>query len=176
MNTIYYQQIAKSTAHRKSRDTEKNFIFENPSFLNDLVAISLLTNDKNHHKACWILELICEEQLELFIPYITEFCKTLKHHHSDSAIRSVSKIGMFLVKSKNINLTEEQEELIIETYLDWLINSNKAANAAYTMRTLYLLSKKHRWVKEELRFLLERNCSHQTVGYQFAVEDILKKL
>jgi len=176
MNSDYYHQIAKSTAHRKSRDENKNFIFEHPEFLKGLVEIAFQTKDKNHHKACWILELVCEERMDLFYPYIDEYCNVLKDYKSDSAIRSVSKIGLFLVKNKKIQLTEIQEGKIIETFLDWLILSNKAANAAYSMRTLFILGKKHPWVKDELKLLLSRDCSHQTPGYKFAVKDILKRL
>lgn len=176
MDSTFFNRIAKSTAHRKSRDDNKLFIFENPEYLPSLTAIAFDTKDKNHHKACWILELIAEERMDLFYPFIDDYCAALKNYKSDSAIRSISKIGLFLVKDKKIKLTETQEELIIETFLDWLIESDKAANAAYTMRTLYVLGKKHDWVNEELRVLLSRDCSHQTPGYKFAVKDILKRL
>lgn len=176
MNTDYYQQIAQSTAHRKSRDDNKDFIFAHPEYLNDLTKIAFNTKDKNHHKACWILELVCEERLELFIPFIDDYCNSLAQQHSDSAIRSISKIGLFLVKNKKIQLTESQEEKLIESGLDWLIQTDKAANAAYTMRFLYLLGKKHLWVNEELKALLSRDFSNQTPGYRFAVKDILKRL
>lgn len=176
MNATYYNQIAKSTAHRKSRDDNKDFIFANPDYLKYLLEIAFDTKDKNHHKACWILELICEEKMDLFLPYLDEFCKTLPYYKNDSAIRSISKICLFLSNSKKYSLTENQEEKIIETCLDWLIDSNKAANAAYTMRTLYNLGKKHTWVNEELKVLLQRDCSYQTPGYKSAVKDILKRL
>ncbi|WP_353085028.1 hypothetical protein [Flavobacterium sp.] len=176
MNAEYYNLIAKSTAHRKSRDENKDFIFANPNYLSDLVEIACDTKDKNHHKACWILELICEEKMYLFIPYLDKFCDTLQHYKSDSAIRSISKICLFLTNSKKYSLTENQEDKIIEACLDWLIESNKAANAAYTMRALYNLSKKHKWVNEELKILLQRDCSFQTPGYKSAVKDILKRL
>ena len=176
MNIEYYQQIAKSSAYRKSRDENKDFIFEYPHYLKDLVEIAFQTKDKNHHKACWILELVCEERMDLFLPFIDEFCSVLKNFKSDSAIRSISKIGLFIVKDKNIQLTETQEEKIIENFLDWLIVSDKAANAAYTMRTLLILGKKHSWVNDELNALLSRDCSHQTPGYKFAVKDVLKRL
>lgn len=176
MNTNYYQQIAKSTAHRKSRDDNKDFIFANPEYLADLTQLAFNTKDKNHHKACWILELICEERLELFVPHIDDFCETLAEHHSDSAIRSISKICLFLANSRKIQLTEYQEEKMIETGLDWLIQTDKAANAAYTMRFLYALGKKHTWVNEELRALLSREFNDQTPGYRSAVKDILKRL
>lgn len=176
MNLDFYNEIAESTAHRKCRDDIKNFVFDHPDYLKDLVEIALMTKDKNHHKACWILELICEEQLTLFIPFIEAFCNKLPDYTSDSAIRSVSKICLFLSKSKSIKLTTFQEEKIIETNLDWLISTNKAANAAYTMRSLFELGKKHSWVNEELKILLSRDLSQQTAGYCFAAKDILKRL
>jgi hypothetical protein len=176
MNSIFYNQIATSTAHRKSRDDNKNFIFENPECLDDLTKIAFNVKDKNHHKACWILELICEERMALFIPYLNEFCAALSKFKSDSAIRSMSKICLFLSNAKKYNLTKYQEEKIIETCLDWLIQTDKAANAAYAMRTLYNLGKKHNWVNEELKALLTRDLSNQTPGYCFAVKDILKRL
>lgn len=176
MNVNFYQQIEKSTAHRKCRDDIKDFVFENPEFLSDLIKIAFTIKDKNHHKACWILELVCEEKMHLFLPFLDEFCEVLHQYKSDSAIRSISKICLFLSNPKKHSLTENQEEKIIETCLDWLIASEKAANAAYAMRTLYNFGKKHVWVNEELNVLLQRDCSHQTPGYKFAVKDILKRL
>ena len=46
MNAVYYNQIAKSTAHRKSRDENKDFIFANPNYLKDLVEIADALGDK----------------------------------------------------------------------------------------------------------------------------------
>lgn len=75
MNTEYYNQIAKSTAHRKSRDDNKDFIFANPDYLKYLLEIAFNSKDKNHHKACWILELICEEKMDLFLPFFRRFLR-----------------------------------------------------------------------------------------------------
>ena len=83
---------------------------------------------------------------------------------------------MFLSKSKKVKLTENQEEKIIEACFDWLIESDKAANAAYSMRALYNFGKKQDWINEELKVLLSRDISNQTPGYCFAVKDILKRL
>lgn len=176
MNTEFYSQIAKSTAHRKSRDDNKDFIFANPSYLDDLTEIAFNTKDKNHHKACWILELICEERIELFIPFIDDFCEALPNFKNNSALRPTSKMCMFLAQNKMVSLTEFQEEKIIETCLDRLIKSDLAATAAYSMRALYELGKKYDWVNEELKILLTRDFKNQTPGYCFAVKDILKRL
>lgn len=176
MNAAYYHQIAKSTAHRKSRDDNKNFIFTHPEHLNDLTKIAFNTKDKNHHKACWILELICEERMELFVPFIEDFCMALPNFKMDSALRPTSKICLFLTQSKKVSLTKWQEEKIIETCLDRLIESDLAATAAYSMRALYHLGKKYDWVNNELKTILSRDFSNQTPGYRFAVKDILKRL
>lgn len=176
MNLDFYEEIALSTAHRKCRDTIKNFVFANPEYLGDLVAIALLTTDKNHHKACWILELICEEQLEIFSPFLSKFCSNLERFTSDSAIRSVSKISLFLAKSKKITLTETQENALIAANFNWLLTTNKAANAAYSMRALYLLGKKQNWIHDELKTFLSKDFDNQTPGYCFAVKDMLARL
>jgi hypothetical protein len=176
MNPEYYKTIVNSTAHRKSRDDNKYFIFQQPEFLKDLLEISFNTKDKNHHKACWILELIFEERLELIIPFQEEFCNNLAKFTSHSAIRSLSKICLFLSKNKKITLTETQEEKIIEACLDWLIQTEKAANAAYSMRALYNFGKKYPWINEELKLVLSREFENQTPGYRFAVKDLLKRL
>ncbi|MFN3754577.1 MAG: hypothetical protein ACK4R1_11015 [Flavobacterium sp.] len=176
MNPDYYKTIANSTAHRKSRDDNKNFVFQNPEYLKDLLEISFNTKDKNHHKACWILELVFEEKLELIQPHLEDFCQNLKCYTSDSAIRSLSKICLFLAQSKKITLTETQEEKIIEACLDWLIQTDKAANAAYSMRALYYLGKKYSWINEELKLILSREFENQTPGYRSAVKDLLKRL
>jgi hypothetical protein len=176
MNSEYYNQIAKSTAHRKSRDDNKNFIFDNPEYLKYLVDISFNVKNENHYKACWILELICEEKMELFLPFLEDFCETLSCYKNDSAIRSISKICLFLSNSKKYSLTKNQEEKIIEFCLDCLISTNKAANAAYSMKALYQFSKNHDWLKEELKLLLLKDFSSKTAAHKAAAKDILKRL
>lgn len=108
--------------------------------------------------------------------FLEDFCKTLPLFKNDSAIRSISKICLFLSNSKKYSLTENQKAKIIETCLNWLIESKKAANAAYSIRTLYNLGKKYTWINEELIVLFQRDCSLQTPAYKSEVKDILKRL
>jgi hypothetical protein len=176
MKNDFYQKIASSSAHRESRDTLKNYVFENPMFLEDLISIGFSNTDKNHHKACWILELICEEKIAIFIPFIDLFCSSLHKISDESSLRSLTKICLFLSKNKQIKLSSFQEEKIIECCFDCLIKTEKAANAAYSMRSLYELSQKHQWIKEDLKAILTREISDKTPGYCFAVKDVLKRL
>lgn len=176
MKDSLYHTIEKSTAHRSSRDGVKNLILEDPKLLNELLQIAFNTSDKNHPKACWALELICEEKIEIFIPYLDIFCDSIHLISNESALRSISKICLFLSTNKKIARTPIQEEKIIECCFDCLINTEKAANAAYSMRALYSLSQKQDWIKDELKAILTRDISDKTPGYCFAVKDLLKRL
>jgi hypothetical protein len=51
MNVDYYNRIVKSSAHRESREENRDFIFANPLYLKDLTKIAFNVKDKNHHKA-----------------------------------------------------------------------------------------------------------------------------
>lgn len=176
MKDTLYQTIEKSTAHRKSRDGVKNLIIEKPELLSELLQIAFNQKDKNHIKACWILELICIEKMEIFMPHIDLFCKSTHIITNESALRSITKICLLVTKNKKIITSNFQEEKIIECCFECLISTDKTANAAYSMRTLFNLSIKHNWIKEELATLLSRDISNKTPGYCFAVKDILKKL
>lgn len=176
MKDSLYDTIEKSTAHRSSRDRVKNVIFDHPHLLQELLPIAFDTTDKNHTKACWILELICEEKMELFIPFLDVFCDAIGFISNESALRSITKICLFLAKNKKIILTGFQEEKIIECCFDCLITTDKTANAAYSMRALYVLSQKNDWIQQELKAILTRDISDKTPGYCFAVKDILKRL
>jgi len=176
MKDTLYQIIEKSTAHRKSRDSVKNLIIENPELISELLQIAFNFKDKNHIKSCWILELICEEKIAIFIPFINLFCNSLHKISDESSLRSLTKICLFLSKNNQIKLSSFQEEKIIECCFDCLIKTDKTANAAYSMRTLYNLSTKHNWIKEELIAILSKDISTKPSGYRFAVKDILKKL
>ena len=176
MNSEFYNLIAKGTAHRKSRDEHTAFVLSHPEYLEDLASIGCNSKDKNHHKALWILELISIEKPEVLIPVIDPFCGALSQYKIEKAIRPSAKICFQLTKSKKVTLTTTQEEQIIETCLDWLINDVKVAPAAFAMRALFLLGKKYNWINDELKLILSRDLDHATPGYRFAVKDILKRL
>ena len=176
MNLAFYKRIEESTAHRLNREFIRDYILQNPEKLQYLMEIGLNEKDKIHIKACWSLELIFEIKLELILPYINEFLEKIGQYKNHSAIRPVSKICMFLSKSKTIKLTENQETKIIETCLDWLIQDKKVATKAYSMRTLYNFGKNHPWINEDLKTILSQDYFKHSAAYQAAAKDILQKL
>ena len=138
--------------------------------------IGLNENDKIHFKACWILELIFELKVELLLPFLDDFISKIPFYENNSAIRPVSKICLFLSTSKSIELTEIQEKKIIETCLDWLIQDEKVAAKAYSMRALYNFGEKNQWINEELKTILSQDYPNHSAAYKAAAKDILKKL
>ena len=176
MNLAFYKRIEESTAHRLNREFIRDYVLQNPEKLQYLIEIALHEKDKIHIKACWSLELIFEIKLELILPYINEFLEKIGQYKNHSAIRPVSKICMFLSKSKTIKLTENQETKIIETCLDWLIQDEKVAAKAYSMITLYNFGKKYSWINEELKTILSQDFFKHSAAYKAAAKDILRKL
>jgi hypothetical protein len=176
MDPDFYKRITSGTAHRKCRDDNKYFVLENTVFLEDLTTIAFDYLDKNHYKAYWILELICEENIELFTPFINKFCEKLSSYTKDHTKRPVSKICMLLTKSNKIQLSEFQEQKIIEACFDWLIQDEKVAAKVYAMRSLFLLEKKHEWINPEIKTILSQDYSQQSPGYKACAKDILKRL
>lgn len=179
MDPDFYQSVSKSTAHRPIRDYHASLVFENPQLLNDLIAISFNTKDDNHHKGCWILELVLEKNTSWLIPYLDRFCKTLPQFSHDGAVRSISKISWFTVtahaKSGHF-VSEMQLQKITESCFDWLIGETKVASKAYAMRALFEIGKSQQWVYPELKSVLELGYPEHSAAYQAAAKELLRKI
>lgn len=179
MKTELASKIDQSTAHRKSREQLSNYVLRHLDVLQDFLQIAFDTTHKNHVKAFWSLELVCEKKLKVFVPYIDLFCEVLPKLKDDSAIRPATKICWFLTKSNHrkngISLTHEQEHHLIEALLDRLIQNEKVAAKVYAMRALFVLGKKYNWVHGELKNIIEHDYANHSPAYQSATRNILKK-
>jgi hypothetical protein len=180
VNTAFYNQIVNSTAHRPIRDLLSGQVLNDNTLLPDLITIAFDTKDKNHHKACWILELVFEAKIKWLAPHLDSFCKELPHFSNESAMRPISKICLFASEYHQKHggfLSPKHIEQIMEACFDWLINpKTKVATKAYSMRTLYILGKKEEWVYPELIRILSEDSAKHTAAYKAAAKDILKKI
>lgn len=91
MKTELVSKIDQSTAHRKSREQLSNYIIRNIDILSEFIEIAFDIAHKNHVKAFWSLELVCEKKLKLFVPYLDLFCEVLPKLKDDSAIRPADR-------------------------------------------------------------------------------------
>lgn len=179
----FIQALENSTAHRPIRDQLAAEVLQNPELYRVVIEKALDPTDKNHHKACWTLELVLENQIGWLANYLEEFCKMLPAFSHDGAIRSISKICMFtgkhhlkLKKRNQYFLTEKQAQSIIETCFDWLIRDTKVASKVYAMRTLFEFGKLHSWIYIELNEILPKDFASHSSAYHAAAKEMLKKM
>jgi hypothetical protein len=175
MNSELYKNVTNSSAYRSSREENAHLILTNSQLFPDLLAIALNTADKNHYRGCWILELALEKQPHLLTDYLAVFCENLSKFINESALRSISKICMFL--SQHISLTTLQEEQITENCFDWLIQEErKVATKVFAIRTLFELGKKQDWIYPELHRILSDDYRKHSAAYKAVTREILKKI
>ncbi|KAF2325847.1 hypothetical protein [Flavobacterium nitrogenifigens] len=169
-------------AYRENRLKAAQDVLENPSLFSELVSICFSPEDKNNHKACWILEFVSYEELNWLQPHLDFFCSNLKVLKDESAMRPIAKVVQLLVKShykKNengIKLSEENLQDCIEASFDWLINDTKVATKAYSIRTLYILGNHYDWIHPELKVILDKDFGDHTAAYKAVAKEVLKKI
>ena len=171
METELVEKLNNSNAHRNSRMSVCDYAINN-KIVDKLIQIAFDSKNKNHFKAFWALEFICEKQLNLFRPYIANFCEILASIKNDSAVRSATKICMFLAISnqskKGIILTEIQEKQLIQ--------DEKVASKVYSMKALFILGKKHGWIYNQIKPIISQDAFNHSYAYQASARTILKRL
>ncbi|MFL9831861.1 hypothetical protein ABS764_13490 [Flavobacterium sp. ST-87] len=182
MITELQSKLEHLKAYRKDRLLIAEYILENKNDLDELISICLSAEDKNNHKACWVLEFVSYKKLNWLQPYLDFLCKNLKDLTDESAMRPIAKIIQLLVFShfkktkNNIFLSEENLQDIIETSFDWLINDTKVATKAYSIRTLYVLGNQYDWIHPELQIILSKDYANHSAAYKAVAREVLKKI
>lgn len=179
METVFQKKIANSTAHRPIRDEISGMVMNDASLLTEIMEMALDLKNKNHHKACWSLELVMEEDIKWLNPYLATLCEKLSDYKHEGALRSISKIVMFasIEDSRHNNfLTADMRQKMTEACFDWLIGNMKVATKAYAMRALFYLGKKDDWIYPELKVILQQDFANHSAAYKAAAKDLLKKI
>ncbi|WP_281231817.1 hypothetical protein [Flavobacterium gelatinilyticum] len=167
---------------RESRLEVAHEILENPSLYSELILICFSPQDKNNHKACWILEFVSYEELSWLQPHLDFFFSNLKVLKDESSLRPIAKVVQLLVKShykkdkNNIHLSEQNLQDCIEASFDWLINDIKVATKAYSIRTLYILGNHYDWIHPELKVIVEKDYADHSPAYKAVAKEVLKKI
>jgi hypothetical protein len=179
MKNELINKLTQSNAHRSSRMSVCNFVIRK-DLVSDLVDIAFDVKNENHFKAFWTLEFVCEKKMKLFAPFFDDFCAVLPSVTNESALRSATKIVLFLAKSNHrkngISLNKEQEHQLIENMIDRLIQDIKVASKVYAMKALYVFGKKYDWIYEELKPIIAQDAFEHSYAYQTSARNILKKI
>jgi hypothetical protein len=168
-------------AKRENRLRVAQLVLKNECLFPFLLEIVFENNNKTTIKAAWVLELVCEQQLDLLAPYLNYFTSNISNLKNDSAVRAISKICGFLAKSYSSKtssiikkeVTSKHIEKIIEAGFDWLINEHKVAIKVYAMEHLYFFGETKPWVKEELQLIIEQNITKESPAYKARGKKIL---
>lgn len=182
MSSALQLKLSYVTAYRENRLKVAQDVLENKLFFEELVAVSFSPSDKNHHKACWILEFVSYEELNWLQPHLDFFCSNLKILKDESAIRPIAKVVQLLIKShykkteNSVLLSEANLQDCIETSFDWLINDTKVATKAYSIRTLYVLGNHYDWIHPELQIILNKDYADHSAAYKAVAKEVLKKI
>jgi len=171
-------------AHRKTREDIAYWVLDHPEYFIDLLDFCFNTDLLISHKATWILEIVCEEQIDHLLENIDYFFEYISKVKKDQAVRPLSKICLMLAnknyKKKDQDvleaLTAKHKEIMTECCFDWLITDQKVACEAYSMHTLYLLGTEIEWIHPELKTIIEQNIHHKSAGYKAQGRKILNKL
>ncbi|ABQ03460.1 hypothetical protein [Flavobacterium johnsoniae] len=170
------------SAYRENRLKCAQDVLENPYLFNELISICFSPEDKNNHKACWILEFVSYEELLWLQPHLDFFFSNLKVLKDESSIRPIAKVVQLLVKShykkdeNSIHLSEKNLQDCIEASFDWLINDVKVATKAYSIRTLYVLGNHYDWIHPELQIILNKDYGDHSAAYKAVAREVLKKI
>jgi hypothetical protein len=152
LESVFYQDLEKSTAHRKCRDDLKDLALQHTHFLEELFSIAFDVKNRIHYKACWVLELVLMEDLTLINSHMKKFLEVLPFYVHHGALRSISKIVMLLAYSKVMKIDDNQRETLIEMTFQWLSLSPKVATKAYSAYALNEFGKQKPdiliWVKK----------------------------
>jgi hypothetical protein len=151
MSSELQKNLDYVNAYRENRLKGAQTILENPDYFPELISVCFDINDKNTHKACWILEFVSYEKLEWLQPHLDFFCSNLKKLKDESSIRPIANF-------------------------DWLITDTKVAAKAYSMRTLHILGKYYDWIHPELQIILTKDYANHTAAYKAVAREVLKKI
>lgn len=175
MDSTFCKTLENSNASTRCRQGIRDFVLAHPETLADVMAFGTDLSNKNQYKAVWIIEMLAEHNIILLIPYIDQICETIGQYKHESSIRGMSRVAYFLSTSKQVVLTENQQEKLIETCLDWLIGDAKIAPKAFAMHTLGHYAQQQDWIKDELRNIIDKDYHAQSAGYKAAAREVLKK-
>ena len=171
--------LENMTAHRESRQELADTVLENRQWIPELLVIGFSVSNKNAHKACWVLELVFLDNIELLLPHLDFLCNNLQQISHESALRPVSKIIMLLMNADfkhHYSITNNQKQILAEACMDCLISDSKVATKCYSIRALFVLGYSFKWIHPELKNILDQNYHQQSAAYKAVTREILKKI
>lgn len=179
-----FEKLNYTSARRKSRLNISNWVLSKPEVIPELLEYCFHIKEDISYKACWTLEFVCLEKVELLFPYLDFYFENLPKVYKDQALRPLAKICELLaVQYYKVNNTElikilkdSNRKIMTSCCFDWLITNQRVACEVYAMSALYYLGTETDWVHSELKTILEANMHQRSAAYKSRAKKVLAQI
>lgn len=154
--------------------------------IEELISLSCCTDNSTAFHSAWVLENIFISKPDALDYYLLKIIELLPNVKSDSVKRHFSKliaIGIRRVVEKQVSKVFERElwssdlEPLEEVCFRWFVEyTTKPAVKANCLDILYFLSKRERWIAEELPQIIQNQMAFGTPSLKAKGKNILKLL
>ncbi len=159
---------------KQERDSLITAVLDYPALVSTLLEEVIIEDKNDTFNASWVLDNALRKDLRPLLPCLNTFCNMLPSLQSESVMRPMAHICEMLVlcyfKNKNPDcsnsIRESHLEKMTEVCFDWLIGSHKIACKVFAMTSLFYLGEQFKWVRPELKMVLENTIANSSTGYQ----------
>lgn len=179
-----FEKLNNTSARRDSRTRIANWVLSRPEVFQELLEYCFHIKEDISYKACWTLEFVCLERLELLYPCLDYYFENLPKVYKDQSLRPLAKICELLaVQYYTANNTDLKKVLkdshrktMTSCCFDWLITNQRVACEVYAMSALYHLGTESDWVHTELKTIVEANMRQRSAVYKSRGKKVLAQI
>ncbi|MEM7087202.1 MAG: hypothetical protein AAF489_13525 [Bacteroidota bacterium] len=185
MSSELYAQINYDKAYRKNRLGAAQWVLAHPETFPELLNYCFAEDQGDlSHKAAWVLEFVCRDDLSLLYPHFDLFFERLPLVKKDQSLRPMAHLCELLTlqyyKKNDPELAplflEKHKTQMIECSFDWLITDQKVACQVRAMTALYFLGTEFDWIHPELQQIIEQNIHGGSGGYKARGRSVLSQI
>jgi hypothetical protein len=171
-------------ASREGRIALAKKVLKDQNKFQSLTNIIIDNDNELAVKAAWILELVCEKNIDWMAFCLPDFIENIPKYEDESAVRSIAKVCNLIAQDYSskfdspikLIMNKDHVSQMIETCFDWLLSDFKVATKAHAMETLYYLGKKTGWIHYELKMIIEKNLPIESPGYKARAKKVLESI
>ena len=152
-------------------------VLKEPSLFEPLLEMAFNSQDRDSHRAAWIVELLCLDDIGIIEDHLSFFTDHLNNLTNDSAKRPMAKICSLICHPKNgLQLSSLQKEKIISSCFDWMIDDSAVAVKVYAMTALFQIGRGIEWIYPALLEILEQHYTTSSTGYKCRAKWIMAQI
>ena len=185
MTSELFTHINYAKAYRKNRLGAAQWVLENRETFPELLEYCFAeSQDDLAHKATWVLEFVCLEDMSLLYSHFDLFFGNLSKVKKDQSLRPLSHICELLAieyykkQAPEIqsHFLEIHKTEMIECSFDWLITDQKVACQVRAMTSLYFLGTEFDWIHPELLQIIQQNIHTGSGAYKARGRHTMKSI